>query len=126
MLATIEEVKSHLKKGIKQVIGLEQDTEEILFICKDGYTVRMYHCQDCCEYVRLCEDDCVTNKTDIFTDCKWCEIEETIKSGDEDVYGSLTWTYYNFKTDKGYDNMRWLGESNGYYSESVDFEIYKT
>lgn len=126
MIATIKEVRAHLKKGIKKVIGLEQDTEEILFICKDGYTVRMYHCQDCCEYVRLYEDDCITNKTDIFTDCKWCKVEETTKTDDSALHESKTWTYYNFKTDKGYDNMRWLGESNGYYSERVDFEIYRT
>jgi len=85
-MATIEEVKAHLRSGIKEVIGLEQDTEEIFFICKDGYTVRMYHCQDCCEYVRMYEDDCVTNKTDIFTDCKWCEIEETIKEDYDSLY----------------------------------------
>lgn len=123
----INEINEHLKSGIKEVKGIKVGSEEVWFYCKDGFIVKMYHSQDCCESVMLESADSLDNDNDIYTDCEWCEMEfvhDEYKSGNSE-WGTYTWTYYKFRTNKGYDVLRWYGESNGYYSEEVDFALYK-
>ena len=49
--------------------------------------------------------------------------ESSQKGKSEHEDDSSTWTFYKFATLKGYVDVRWLGKSNGYYSESVHIEI---
>lgn len=59
-------------------------------------------------------------------------VSEEVHSNDPEpvpiqlVNESYTWTFYKFATTKGYVTIRFLGESNGYYSERVDFAEVKS
>lgn len=47
--------------------------------------------------------------------------EDGPDSGQDKYSESYTWTFYRLQTTRGLVVMRWYGESNGYYSESVEF-----
>ena len=125
-----------MEAKIEDLIGRtikEIDVQEdlILFHCKDGAVFKMYHQQSCCESVTIddiCGDindliDSVVLKAEEICNAEpesQHEIDAT-NSAKED-YNTCTWTFYKFATRKGYVDIKWFGESNGYYSESVDFE----
>lgn len=104
------------------------DRDEIIFICNDGLKFKMYHEQDCCEDVSI--DDICGDLADL-VGSPILSAEE-VSSSDEMPPGvirpgeyhddSYTWTFYKLSTIKGSATIRWYGESNGYYSESVEFE----
>ena len=112
-------IESLVGEVIKSVSMLEQYVGEIVFTCESGKVVRMYHQQDCCESVSFA--DFCGDVSDI--------VGSTVTSAEESSncqstnYGSETWTFYTIQTFKGSLWLRWYGESNGYYSESVDIEI---
>ena len=113
---------SILKGKILKDIKIE-GTESILFIDKDDIEYEMFHDYDCCENVYI-EDIC--GDINNLIGSKIIMAEEVINrdlSPLNEFDESYTWTFYKFATVKGYVTIRWYGESNGYYSEEVDFAI---
>lgn len=114
----IEALKGKTIERIR-LVKIHNEVEEIIFETKCGKHYLMYHEQDCCESTYL---------DDIYGDLKWLldspvlQAEESTNSSEShSEYESCTWTFYKLATMKGYVTLRWVCESNGYYSEEISF-----
>lgn len=104
----------------------QEGGDELHFETTEGKHYKLYHRQDCCESVSI--EDVVGDLADL-VGAPLGMAEEASNEPDpgpktEGGYTdeSGTWTFYKFATEKGYVTVRWYGSSNGYYSESVDFD----
>lgn len=110
--------------GVEELLGktlakiAQNGDDELYFTTTDGTTYKMFHFQDCCESVYI--EDIIGDLDDLIGS-PLLMAEEVTERGEDEYYESSTWTFYKFATLKGYVTIRWFGESNGYYSESVDF-----
>ena len=109
-----------LGKVLKSVVN---HGDELVFETVDGERYRMYHEQDCCESVTL--EDVIGDLEDLVGSeiliAEEVDGETPVDHKFEYEPDSYTWTFYKFATRKGYVDLRWFGQSNGYYSESVSF-----
>lgn len=96
--------------------SVTSDLESVTFE-NDKVRYVLYHDQDCCESVVV--EEIVGDLTDLEGWPILVASEESNADGPELNEESYTWTFYNFATFKGYVSIRFLGVSNGYYSESV-------
>jgi len=97
--------------------GLEKGSEEVTFVTESGKAIMLYHSQNCCESVDLADFE---SDVEDFFGAMVISAEEVSREEKDIEWGSQTWTFYKIETDKGGLWMRWIGESNGYYSEDVD------
>lgn len=115
------EVKELLGKTIKSITGAEVGSDDIVFEMADGDQYRFWHSQDCCESVSVRQidgdiSDLIGNPLTMAEEVTDNEDRRNLEYAD-----SFTWPFYRLATVKGYVTITWLGESNGYYSESVEF-----
>jgi hypothetical protein len=130
---------------IKDLVGktlneIKNNGNELIFIVDDGSKYKMYHKQVGYESVSIEDingdlDDLIGTPILLADEVSNKEFEKAFASKFKEVKGSFllkdnegnrkpesyTWTFYKLATINGYVDIRWFGESNGYYSESVDF-----
>jgi hypothetical protein len=127
-LKLFEEMEPQIT-GIEMLVGktlvkINNSNDEIRFYTKEGRVYLMHHQQDCCESVSV--EDIVGDLDDLIGSPVITASEDTSNDNPNDItkeyQDCFTWTFYNIATQKGHVTIRWYGESNGYYSERVDFE----
>ena len=109
---------------IKRMVGVTMKSvvndgdDQLVFSAEDGRRFVFYYEQDCCA---SCHIEEVCGDLSDLEGSPIVEAEEVSNYEHEAPPNadSYTWTFYRFSTVKGTVTVRWLGESNGYYSESV-------
>lgn len=119
---------SELVGRVLDHIGVTED--EVTFFMQDGGVYKLMHHQDCCESVYIEDIDGAPDDLAGALVTSFEAPEGKTYAALFSLYGveqryqeseSYTWTFYRLETSKGGLCIRFIGESNGYYSESVDF-----
>lgn len=104
-----------------------KNDEKLIFTLNTGEKYKLYHNQNCCEGVEI--EDIIGDLDDLIN-LPILMAEEIIHENKnpkdvpiKEYQDSFTWTFYKLATIKGYVTIRWYGESNGCYSESVDWGV---
>ena len=104
-------------------VSISESKETMTLITTDGREFMFLHDQSCCENVQI--DDVNGDLSDLVgLPLCMCEEATNNQSPRPESAESFTWTFYKFATPKGYVNIKWLGTSNGCYSEDVS--LYET
>ena len=104
-----------------------EGNDALTFTTSEGEIYRMTHEQDCCESVGI---DSIEGDLNNLIGHVILKAEERVvcnedpdginKENDDFHYDdSFTWTIYKLETSENPVTIKWLGSSNGYYSESV-------
>lgn len=113
----LEDLKGQWLHSIE---GLYKGSDMVTLNTTDG-RYKFYHEQDCCETVDLYDFDGEAKdvKDSIIFSIEEVNGESVVE--EDKCFESTTWTFYKIETSRGGIFMRWLGASNGYYSEEVSY-----
>ena len=108
---------------IRKIIALSTGSLKII---TDKYKYHLYHEQDCCENVRLVDvigdvDNILNEEITFAEEDSGAKDPEWHTSYDYDCHH--TWTKFVLGTKNANVEFWFLGESNGYYSESISIQV---
>lgn len=109
-------------KVISKIEGLEKWSDEVRIFTECGNEYLFYNDQDHAS-IRLEDFEISANSLNsaLIISAQMVSNKGIDKKPSE-YSESWIWTFYKIETNKGGLWMRWLGESNGYYSEHVSFD----
>jgi hypothetical protein len=112
----------HDLKG-QVITSISQTDADNVAVRTTTFTLETYHAQECCESVGLVRTE--GNPADL-VGATIINAEEDSGAQDPDWYkesydASHTWTKLSLITNKGDVHFWFLGESNGYYGETLSF-----
>ena len=108
-------------KTLASIEGWTEHSEELVFVTTEGERYHMWHQSDCCESVTLVDLD--GEARNICGGPITSAHSETFDASKVSRGDSETWTFYKIACGWQNATLRWVGESNGYYSESVSFAL---
>ena len=110
---------SALVGEVLDAVDIDREENQILLTTRSGRKFLVYHEQDCCETVAISGQD---GNFDNLIGKPLIEARDfAVDTGEsESDYDSQTTTTLVFRVDDQTVISRWIGDSNGYYSESVD------
>lgn len=118
------EFKDLIGKTIEKFDGLKLGEGVVKIFTTDGKIYQLIYHQDCCASCDL--EDIIGDPNDLIGSPLTMADESTSNEnpvGWKSKYqDSFTWCFYKLATIKGYVTLRFYGSSNGYYSETMDFE----
>lgn len=110
-------------RTIVEIDGAQPESESVTMTADNGDTFCFEYQPDCCA---TCDIESVSGDIEDLIGSPIVQAEvvsnhDSVSDTTRHVYDSFTWSFYKFATAKGSVTVRWLGQSNGYYSERVTY-----
>lgn len=129
-MATVDRATDiHISHLVDKKFYRVEQINDGTIVFEDDYGIyTMYHESDCCEDVHI---ESIVGDLSMLVNTPILAAEKVMSKKDPKIDPELfdytpesfTWTFYKFTTLKGYVDIRWWGESNGYYSEEVQIDF---